>query len=129
VLLVVLWRIRYKLSLSDLVEMFLTRGYEFSHETVRDWEVRFAPLLSAKLKAKRRGQAGKSWYVAAKRFFEQALDTVGHKPDRVTTDQHTAYPQSIPTVLHRSAQPISLSQRRELFRERCVELFTTWKVA
>jgi putative transposase len=53
----------YKLSLRDLVEMFLARGYEFSHETVRDREVRFAPLLSAKLKTKRRGQAGRPWYV------------------------------------------------------------------
>jgi putative transposase len=220
VLLVVLWRIQYKLSLRDLVEMFLLRGYEFTHETVRDWEARFAPLLSGKLKAKRRGQAGKSWYVdetyikvqgrwqylyraidrdgnlidtrlsdtrdleATKRLFEQALDTVGHKPERVTTDQHSAYPQSIPTVfglrvIHRtqqylnnrieqdhraikqryypmrgfgsasgaarfctafeevrqyfrlypSSQPISLSGRRDLFRERCVELFTDWKVA
>ena len=57
-MLVVLWRIRYKLSLRDLVEMFAVRGYEFTHETVREWEARFAPLLSAQLKAKRRGQAG-----------------------------------------------------------------------
>jgi transposase-like protein len=63
VMLVVLWRIRYKLSLRDLVEMFVVRGYAFSHETVRDWEARFAPLLIAQLRAKRRGQAGKSWYV------------------------------------------------------------------
>jgi putative transposase len=60
VLLVVLWRIRYKLSLRDLTEMFLLRGYIFAHETVREWEARFAPLLSAQLKARRRGQAGKS---------------------------------------------------------------------
>ncbi len=63
VLLVVLWRIRYKLSLRDLVEMFAIRGYDFSHETVREWEARCAPLLSAQLKAKRCGKAGKSWYV------------------------------------------------------------------
>jgi putative transposase len=62
VMLVVLWRIRYKLSLRDLVEMFAVRGYEFTHETVREWEARFAPLLSAQLKAKRRGHAGLSWY-------------------------------------------------------------------
>ena len=59
----VLWRLRYKLSLGDLVEMFLVRGYEFTHETVREWEARFAPLLTAQLRAKRRGPAGKSWYV------------------------------------------------------------------
>ena len=32
---VVVWRIRYKLSLRDLVEMFAVRGYTFSHETAR----------------------------------------------------------------------------------------------
>ncbi len=47
VLLVVLWRLRYKLSLRDLAEMFLERGFVFSHEAVRDWEARFAPLLTA----------------------------------------------------------------------------------
>ena len=38
VLLVVLWRLRYKLSLRDLAEMFLERGFVFTHEAVRDWE-------------------------------------------------------------------------------------------
>ena len=32
-------------------------------ETVRDWEARFAPLLAEHLRAKRRGQVGRSWYV------------------------------------------------------------------
>jgi hypothetical protein len=36
--LVVLWRLRYKLALRDLPEMFLIRGIVFSHEAVRDWE-------------------------------------------------------------------------------------------
>ena len=46
VLLVVLWRLRYKLSLRDLAEMFLERGFEFTHEAVRDWEARFAPMIT-----------------------------------------------------------------------------------
>ena len=33
VCLVVLWRLRYKLSLRDLAEMFLVRGFVFTHET------------------------------------------------------------------------------------------------
>jgi putative transposase len=33
--LVVLWRLRYKLSLRDLAEMLLTRGFVFSYEAVR----------------------------------------------------------------------------------------------
>jgi putative transposase len=63
VLLVVFWRLRYKLRLRELAEMFLERGFVFTHETVRDWEERFAPLLTAQLRKKRRGQAGTSWYV------------------------------------------------------------------
>src|SRR6476660_1627917 len=39
---VVVFRLLFKLSLRDLVRMFLMRGYEFTHETVRDWEERFA---------------------------------------------------------------------------------------
>jgi putative transposase len=63
VLLVVLWRLRYKLSLRDLAEMFLERGFVFTHEAVREWEERFAPLLTERLRAKRRGTPGRSWYV------------------------------------------------------------------
>jgi putative transposase len=63
VLLVVLWRLRYQLSLRDRAEMFLVRGFEFTHEAVRDWETRFAPLITQQLRAKRKGKVGRSWYV------------------------------------------------------------------
>ncbi len=36
--LVVFWRLRYKLRLRDLPEMFLIRGVEFTYEAVRDRE-------------------------------------------------------------------------------------------
>ena len=57
VLLVVLWRLRYKLGLRDLSEIFLVRGFEFTHEAVRDWEARFAPLITERLRSRRRGKA------------------------------------------------------------------------
>src|SRR3712207_8750130 len=38
--LVVLWRLRYKLSLCDLPEMFDLRGIVFSYEAVREWEAK-----------------------------------------------------------------------------------------
>jgi putative transposase len=38
--LVVLWRLRYRLTLQDLSKTVLERGIVFSHETVREWEVR-----------------------------------------------------------------------------------------
>jgi putative transposase len=120
--------------------MLLGRGYAFTHEAVREWEERFAPLISAQLKAKRRGQAGKSWYVdetyvkineqwhylyraldregnlvdtmlsqtrdlaATTAFFKQTLDTVGHKPERVTTDGYDAYPRAIRRTLGRKVE-------------------------
>ena len=62
VLLVVLWRLRSKLSLRDVAEMFLERGFVFTHEAVRDWEARFAPLLHERLRAKRRGTVGLRWH-------------------------------------------------------------------
>jgi putative transposase len=63
VCLVVLWRVRYKLSLRDLAEMFLERGLVFTHEAVREWEAQLAPLLSDTLRKHRRGRIGGSWYV------------------------------------------------------------------
>jgi putative transposase len=140
VMLVVMWRLRYKLSLRDLAEMFLARGFEFTHETVRDWEARFAPLFIEQLRSRRRGKAGYSWHcdetylkvggrwcylyraidrdgnlvdsmlsehrdmVAAKRLFTQAREVVGHKPNKVTTDGHDAYPRAIRRILGRKVE-------------------------
>src|SRR5258708_2272076 len=62
--LVVLWRLCYKLALRDLPEMFLIRGVVFSHEAVRHWEAKLTPALAESLRRRRRGKAGRSWYVA-----------------------------------------------------------------
>ena len=58
----VLWRLRYKLSLRDLPEMFLIRGIVFSHEAVCDWEAKLTPALADELRRRRRSKVGKSWY-------------------------------------------------------------------
>ena len=63
VLLAVLWRLRDKLGFRDVAERLLQRGFEVSHETIRAWEFRFSPLLADRLRAKRRGHAGSSWYL------------------------------------------------------------------
>src|SRR5689334_20220109 len=44
-LLVALWCLQYKLSVRDLAEKFLTRGFTFTHETLRAWGEHFVPLL------------------------------------------------------------------------------------
>jgi putative transposase len=60
---IVLCRLRYKLSLRNLAEMYLLRGFEFTHEAVREWEERFAPLLTEQIRRKRKGKVGQRWYV------------------------------------------------------------------
>ena len=56
--LVVFWRLRYRLTLRDLAEMFLQRGIVFSHEAVREWEARLAPVLADELRRRRHGRGG-----------------------------------------------------------------------
>ena len=58
--LAVRWRLRSKLGFRDVAELLLQRGFEVTHETIRAWEVRFAPRLADPLRAKRRGRAGVS---------------------------------------------------------------------
>ena len=83
--LVVLWRLRYKLSLRDLAEMFLIRGIVFSYEAVRDWEAKLTPTMAEALRRRRRRKVGRSWdvdetYVKVQGrwcYLYRAIDTSG----------------------------------------------------
>src|SRR3954451_24788246 len=64
--LVVLWRLRYRLTLRDLAEMFLLRGIVFSYEAVREGGAKLAPLLADELRRRRRCKGsvrGRRWHV------------------------------------------------------------------
>ena len=66
VALVVVWRLRYRLTLRDLSEMFLLRGLVFSHEAVREWEAKLTPVLAGELRRRRHGRGGtrgRHWHV------------------------------------------------------------------
>ena len=66
------------MSLRDVAEFFLLRGFEFTHEAVRDWEERFAPIFAQQLRAKRKGYyptLGFGAFESALRFC-QAFDEV-----------------------------------------------------
>jgi putative transposase len=94
VLLVVLWRVRYKLSLRDLAEMFMERGFEFTHEAVREWEARFVPLGADQLRANRKGQAGRSWHTdetyirvgGTWKYLDRAIDRDGNLVDSMLSE-------------------------------------------
>src|SRR3954467_10999196 len=122
--LVVLWRLRYKLSLRDLPEMFAVRGIVFNHEAVREWEAKLTPAL-ADLKVHgrwcylyraidRNGNLADVLFsehrdmAAAPAFLRSAQAVTGIPPDRVTTDGHDSYPRAIRTergkdVRHRTS--------------------------
>lgn len=60
---VLLCRLQSKMIFRDIAEFFLLRSNEFTHETVRDWEERFAPIWAKELRAKRQGKLGRIWFV------------------------------------------------------------------
>jgi putative transposase len=137
---VVTWRLRYKLSLRDLSELLTNEGITISYETVREWEIKFAPVIEADLREQRKGKASKSWYVdetlirvkkedyyyyraidnrgrlvgttfskvrdlkTTESFFKKAVETIGHKPEKVTTDGEVSYPKAINKVLGRTVE-------------------------
>ncbi len=84
VLIAVLWRLRYKLSLRDVAELLLVRGFAVTHETVRTWELasrRCLPTVCVRSGAARRV----SWYLDetyVKVAGRLALPLPGHRPRR-----------------------------------------------
>ena len=126
---VVFCRLRYRLTLRDLSEIMLLRGFTVSHESIRRWEAKLLPVMGEALRKRRHGIgrcSGQSWYAdetylkvdrdgnlidtmlsptrdmkAAKRFFRSARSVAGFVPDRVTTDGHNSYPRAIRSTLGR----------------------------
>src|SRR5918997_914882 len=95
--LVVLWRLRYRLTLRDLSEMFLLRGIIFSYEAVREWEAKLAPVLAGELRCRRRGRSGagrRRWHVDETHlkvrgrwcYLYRAIDRDGHLVDAMLSE-------------------------------------------
>jgi hypothetical protein len=92
--LVVLWRLRYKLSLRDLAEIFLTRGFIFTYEAVQEWEAKLTPALAENLRRKRKGRVGRSYidetYIRVRgqwRYLYRAIDRDGALVDVMLSER------------------------------------------
>lgn len=58
-----LWLLnRFKFSLRTVQELLLQRGIEVSHETLREWNTKFAALIAFEIK-RRRATPGKTWHL------------------------------------------------------------------
>ena len=110
--LVVLWRLRYKLSLRDLVEMFALRGMVFTHEAVREWEAKLTPALAEDLRRRRKGRIGRNWHVdetyikVAGRwcYMYRAIDSSGALVDVLLREQRD---MKAARAFFRSAQAVT----------------------
>jgi putative transposase len=62
---VVFCRLRYRLTLRDLSEIMLLRGFTVSYECIRQWEAKLLPVMGEALRKQRhgtRGSSGQNWY-------------------------------------------------------------------
>ncbi len=98
--------------------MFLGRGITFTHEAVREWEEKFAPLITDELKSGRRGKVGTRWRVDETmlkiggewHYLYRAIDTDGKLVDvRVSKVRDKAateafFKQAVATVGHKLKQ-------------------------
>ncbi len=62
---VVVCRLRYRLTLRDVSEIMLLRGFTVSHECIRQWEAKLLLVMGEALRKRRHGirrSSGQSWY-------------------------------------------------------------------
>lgn len=100
---------RFKVSLDDVVELMIMRGFKLSHQTVHNWVQTFGVELGIKLRNGRSGQAGKKWhadptYVRIKGhwcYLYRAIDKEGNLVDVYLSDTRD---QSAAETFFRQAQ-------------------------
>jgi len=56
------WYLRYSLSYRDLGEMMAERGLSLDHSTIARWVLRYAPILSQRIRCEMR-RPNQSWRV------------------------------------------------------------------
>jgi len=94
VMMVVHYYYRFKVSLDDVVELMVMRGFELCHQTVHNWVQIFGVELGIKLRARRKGKAGGKWhadatYVCIKGYWcylYRAIDKEGNLVDVYLSD-------------------------------------------
>ena len=63
IIMTVFFYYRYKLSLVDVTELMALRGVSVSHETVRQWGIRFGADIGVKFRIRRWNKVGNKWHM------------------------------------------------------------------
>jgi transposase-like protein len=88
ILLCVRWYVAYSVSLRDLEEMMVERGFEVDHSSVHRWVIKLVPLFKKAFRKHKR-PVGKSWrmdetYVKVRgqwKYLYRAVDKAGNTVD------------------------------------------------
>ena len=92
ILTTVRWYLRYKLSYRDVEELIGERGLKVDHSTVNRWVIKYAPLLAAVARRRKRA-VGLSWrldetYIKVAggwKYYYRAVDKEGNTIDFLLT--------------------------------------------
>ena len=101
ILTTVRWYLRYKLSYRDVEELIGERGLKVDHSTVKHWVIKYAPLLAAVARRRKRA-VGLSWrldetYIKVAggwKYYYRAVDKEGNTIGFLLTakrDNRTAF--------------------------------------
>jgi putative transposase len=120
---VVFCRLRYRLTLRDLSEIMLFRGFTVSHECLRRWEAKLLPVMGEALRKRHHG-TGRSagsvcrWNLpqgpgppvpeSGPKVLASARSVASFVPDRVTIDAHDSYPREVRSTLGRNVRHSTL---------------------
>ena len=85
---------RFKVSLDHVVELMVLRNITLCHQTVHNWVQTFGVELGIKLRARRKGKAGKKWHADATYicingywyYLYRAIDKAGNLVDVYLSD-------------------------------------------
>ena len=83
--------------------MFLTRGFIFSDEDVRNWEAKLTPTLAGSLRRRPKAGSARSWYVdethirmpGGWRYLCRAIDRDGTLVDVMLSEHSQLAPEAM----------------------------------
>jgi transposase-like protein len=125
------WYLRYSLSYRDLEEMMAERGLSLDHSTIARWVLRYAPILSQRIRCEMR-RPNRSWRVdetyvrVAGRwtYLYEAVDSEGNTIDFMLSPNRD--PTAAPELSKRCRRELHMTNRSWRVDETDLRIAGTW---